>query len=269
MVTRDSGSGDGDLSDPAVLSGVADTTITENADRTELSLTSPGLVSSFTGTNDGSSEGRFYALPNGGRALVSRVNVADGVDDTFLVYSEYNPTNEQQTEFAYSYAGTRSTDDTMARLKANNHTATYVGSGQVTGAMGSQEVSIFGRMGMDVNFAGSGSAIDGNIVDTSGRTGLAADEMTFNGELSEAGTSDFDITNIRLHNGGSEVATIDPNADSIGAGVGSFFGRDAEGVIGVFAGSGRTVVPDGATGERVNIIGSFSGSAATATATRR
>jgi hypothetical protein len=107
---------------------------------------------------------------------------------------------------------------------------------------------------MTVTFSGAAAGIDGaiNVTTPAGATNPSGfDQVTFNGAIIDS-SSDYDITDLGIKRAGVDQVTFDKEA-----GVGSFFGPNAGGTIGVFAGSGQTT---GSSPSPVNIIGSFHGS---------
>lgn len=257
MVNEAPAGHNGGFDDPAVETGVASATITTTG--TANVKYDTDKIHDISGLVD--QGGGLYTGPNGFAQVMAIADVdKDGTpDDTFLVFTQNNPVNNQRTEYTMAYHGTRAPSAFIDTLRSNDHKAKYTGAGAIRGAIGNSFLDMSGALTMDVEFGGKQGDIKGRI-DTLLQNGapvpIAFDALTFGGALNDVtGTSDFALKNVALSNGGTQITTT---GDSTG--VGSFFGPRAGGAIGVFTYAGNIDAATDPTTPQVNLLGSFHGS---------
>jgi len=199
---------------------------------------------SYTGTNVDGGPAEIYV---GDTMTV-------GGEDVFLSVHD-NVVGTTRKERALAYTGNRTSIDTIDQLRGrDSHQATYTGAGRITGNTGPANLAVDGTLEMTVNFTGGDADVTGRMDFTTPQgpdNGNGLTSMTFDGAFAD-GSADYSINNIKIQKNDADYVELDKQS-----GVGSFFGTNAGGTVGVFAGSGRTL---DAFPSDVNVNGYFVGS---------
>ena len=261
MVNEAAAGNNAGFADSVVAQGKAATSIAKDGSTLSYFITSDEVHDMTDLVDQG---GEFYTSPTGYAVVTDIPDVDnDGTpDDTFLVFTGNNPQSQERTEYTMAYHGTRTDTAVVDELRDNGRSATYTGTGNVRGAVGSDEVDLTGDLTMTAHFDRKDDIVQGRIDNLIGLApAVAFDEVdfdggTFSGSTGDARPADFDITGVRLSNGGSDITTVDGST----SGTGSYFGPRAGGTIGVFSYSGRINSGVDPAQPEVHLLGSFHGS---------
>lgn len=191
---------------------------------------------------------------NNNLALVIAVPDADKdgtPDDTFLIYSQNRPVSPDRAEYSYAYYGTRTPSHVMVNMTTADHKATYRGTAALSGTIGTTSISQSGDLELTASFGAIGTGILGNITNLSAVAGNPAkyDRVKLLGDLT-ADRTDYAIQSVELYDGDKYILQ---NANS--QGIGSFFGANGGGTIGVFSHQSKLIGTD----TEVNLIGYLHG----------
>lgn len=191
---------------------------------------------------------------NNNLALVVTVPDVDKdgtADDTFLIYTQNRPVSPGRAEYSYAYYGTRTPSHVMVNLTTADHKATYRGTAALNGTIGATSVSQSGDLELTASFGAVGTGILGNITNLSTVAGNPAtyDRVKLLGDLT-ADRTDYAIQSVELYDGDKYILR-----DANSQGIGSFFGANGGGTIGVFSHQSKLVGTD----TEVNLIGYLHG----------